>query len=46
MEQLKSYLGDVAASADTTFTGDGYVDFDDLSPWSGSYWSGVGDHLE
>ena len=41
--KLKSYLGDVAStSPDTTSSGDGLVNFDDLTIWSGSYWSGVG----
>jgi hypothetical protein len=41
--QVKSYLGDVAATSPaSTATGDGLVNFDDLSPWSISYWSGVG----
>jgi hypothetical protein len=39
--QVKSYLGDVASHT-SSLTGDGLVDFYDLSPWSGSYWSGVG----
>jgi hypothetical protein len=39
--QVKSYLGDVASHT-STLTGDGLVDFYDLSPWSVSYWSGVG----
>ncbi len=39
--QVKSYLGDVASST-LTSTGDGLINFDDLGPWSVSYWSGVG----
>ena len=39
--QVKSYLGDVASST-LTSTGDGLVSYDDLTIWSGSYWSGVG----
>ena len=39
--QVKSYLGDVASHT-STLTGDGLIDFLDLSPWSVSYWSGVG----
>ncbi len=39
--QVKSYLGDVASNT-STLTGDGLIDFFDLSPWSISYWSGVG----
>ena len=39
--QVKSYLGDVASNT-STLTGDGLVDYYDLSPWSISYWSGVG----
>jgi hypothetical protein len=39
--EVKSYLGDVASSSSTA-TGDGLVDFYDLTPWSISYWSGVG----
>ena len=31
--QVKSYLGDVASAGDES-TGDGLVDFEDLSPWS------------
>ena len=37
---VKSYLGDVATSGDES-TGDGQVDFNDLTLWSNSYWSGV-----
>ena len=41
--QVKSYLGDVASTSPaSTATGDGLINFDDLSPWSISYWSGVG----
>jgi len=41
--QVKSYLGDVASTTPaSTSTGDGLVNFDDLSLWSVSYWSGVG----
>lgn len=40
---VKAYLGDVTSSASDT-TGDGRVDFADLSPWSISYWSGVPGH--
>ena len=37
---VKAYLGDVTAPGDET-TGDGRIDFQDLSMWSTSYWSGV-----
>ena len=40
--QVKSYLGDVAATYPIVSTGDGLVDFEDLSPWASSYWSGPG----
>ena len=40
---VKSYLGDVASTTPASVaTGDGLINFDDLSPWSISYWSGVG----
>jgi hypothetical protein len=38
--EVKTYLGDVASLSGTT-TGDGKVDFQDLSAWSLSYWSGT-----
>jgi hypothetical protein len=37
---VKAYLGDVAALGSEA-TGDGKIDYQDLSPWSTSYWSGV-----
>lgn len=39
--QVKSYLGDVASPGPDASTGDGLVNFEDLSLWSSSYWSGV-----
>ena len=40
---VKSYLGDVASTTPASVaTGDGLINFDDLSPWSISYWSVVG----
>jgi len=39
---VKSYLGDVASTTPASVaTGDGLINFDDLTPWSASYWSGV-----
>ncbi len=38
---VKSYLGDVTAPLGDESTGDGLVDFEDLTLWTGSYWSGV-----
>ena len=38
--EVKAYLGDFANSTDQT-SGDGIVDFNDLFPWSISYWSGT-----
>jgi hypothetical protein len=40
--QVKSYLGDVASPGGVLSTGDGLVNFEDLSPWAYSYWSGPG----
>ncbi len=42
--EVKAYLGDVAAAGMDETTGDGKIDFQDLSVWSGSYWSGVAPH--
>ena len=39
--QIKSYLGDVASVSGVQSTGDGLVEFEDLSAWTLSYWSGV-----
>jgi hypothetical protein len=38
--EVKAYLGDVARAGDMS-RGDGRTDFEDLSAWSLSYWSGV-----
>jgi hypothetical protein len=38
--EVKAYLGDVA-SVGNDDSGDGKVDFQDLAPWSYSYWAGV-----
>ena len=38
--QVKAYLGDVAEAGEES-TGDGKINFEDLSAWSYSYWSGV-----
>lgn len=38
--EVKTYLGDFATGFDAT-TGDGVIDFNDLSLWAFSYWSGV-----
>ncbi len=38
--EVKAYLGDVASSGGEA-TGDGKINFQDLAPWSASYWSGV-----
>jgi hypothetical protein len=40
--QVKSYLGDVASTSPaSSSTGDGILNIDDLTFWSGAYWSGV-----
>ncbi len=38
--EVKTYLGDIATGFDGT-TGNGVVDFNDLTLWSLAYWSGV-----
>jgi len=38
---LRAYLGDVTTTASVTDTGNGRLDFEDLSLWSYAYWSGV-----
>jgi hypothetical protein len=38
--EVRAYLGDVASSGSEA-TGDGVINFDDLSPWSLSYFSGT-----
>jgi hypothetical protein len=38
--EVRTYLADVAAPGNGT-TGDGGINFDDLVPWTLSYWSGV-----
>jgi hypothetical protein len=37
---VRTYLGDLASSGNEA-TGDGRIDFEDLVPWSLSYWSGT-----
>jgi hypothetical protein len=38
--EVRTYLADVTAPGNGT-TGDGGINFDDLAPWTLSYWSGV-----
>ncbi len=38
--EIKTYLGDIVSSNDAS-SGDGKVDFEDLTSWSYSYWAGV-----